>query len=313
MKYKISMHKTPFQASECYSPTSSQARVLVVQASVGGYLQDLPLGFFSYDSLNARKWRNYYWWATYEDKFSRVLNQEFLIFGSWVASFASGPSCLKYWLMHHFFYKEAICKTSTGQGLPYAANAVPAKDYFTHLTLIIARKGRWVISPNYRASHLWLFCAVGDVVAQRSDVLCDWLWDACHMAGVRWGSRCKAFVARKAHTIALSKARGSCHKTSNNQPYSQVWKSLWNSIPKLYCVAWLGLDHARKCHFEDFCEKERYELCSVQQTFAPETFGKRWKRENSPVVRLLPGSHERFVSRNPCVLCQKHGGACTMY
>jgi hypothetical protein len=102
----------------------------------------------------------------------------------------------------------------------------------------------------------------------------------------------KDFVARKARTIALSKAQGSCHKTSNNQPYSQVWESLGNSIPKLYCIAWLGLGHARKCQFEDFFEKERYDSCSVQRNFAPETFDKRQKRENSPVVRLLPGSHE---------------------
>jgi hypothetical protein len=73
----------------------------------------------------------------------------------------------------------------------------------------------------------------------------------------------KHFVARKARTIALSEAQGSCHKTSNNQPYSQVWKSFWDSIPKLYGVAWLGLGHARKCQFEDFGEKERYDLCSV--------------------------------------------------
>jgi hypothetical protein len=46
---------------------------------------------------------------------------------------------------------------------------------------------------------------------------------------------------------------------------------------------------------------------------AAETFGKRQKRENLLVVRLLPGSHERLASRNPCILFQKHGGACTMY
>jgi hypothetical protein len=74
----------------------------------------------------------------------------------------------------------------------------------------------------------------------------------------------KDFVERKARTITLSKARGSCHKTSDNQPYSRVWKSLGDSTPELYCVAWLGLGHARKCQFEDFCEKERYDLCSVQ-------------------------------------------------
>ena len=64
----------------------------------------------------------------------------------------------------------------------------------------------------------------------------------------------KDFVARKARTIDLSKAQGSCLKTSNNQPYSQVWKSLGDSIPELYCVALLGLGHARKCQFEDFSE-----------------------------------------------------------
>ncbi len=56
-KYKISTYKTPFQVSECYSPTSSQARVLVVQASVAAYLQNLPSRFFSYNFLNSRKRR----------------------------------------------------------------------------------------------------------------------------------------------------------------------------------------------------------------------------------------------------------------
>ncbi len=141
-----------------------------------------------------------------------------LFFGSRVAGFASDPSCLKNWLLCPFFYKEATCKGSTGKGLLYAAKAAPAKDYFMHLTLIIARKGRWVISPDYRTSHPRRFCAVGDVVAQRYDILRDWLWDACHMAGVRWGYHCEAFVVRRARTIAMSEAQGSCHKTSNNQP-----------------------------------------------------------------------------------------------
>jgi hypothetical protein len=182
-----------------------------------------------------------------------------------------------------------------------------------HPTLTIARKGCWVISPNYCASHSRLFCAVGDVVAQRCDVLCDWLWDACLMAGVCWQSHCKAFAARKAHTIALSKAWGSCHLTSNNQPIHEFGYPFGDSIPGLYCVAWLGRGHARKCQFKDFCEKERYESCSVQRTFTAETFCKRRKRESSPVMRLLPGSHERLDSRNPHVLLQKHGDTCTMY
>ncbi len=181
---------------ECYSPTSSQARVLVVQASVAAYLTRFADDFFSYDLLNARKQRNDYRRATYEDNFSRVLNQE-LFFCSRVAGFASNPSCLKYWLLRPIIYKEATCDGSTVKGLPYPVKAVPSKDYFMHLTLTNARKGRWVISPDYRASHPWRFCAVGDVVAQRYDVLCDWLWDACHMAGVQWGSRCEGFCSKE--------------------------------------------------------------------------------------------------------------------
>jgi hypothetical protein len=64
----------------------------------------------------------------------------------------------------------------------------------------------------------------------------------------------KDFVARKARTIAMSEVQGSCHKASDNQPYSRVWKSLGDSIPELYCVALLGLVHARKCQFKDFSE-----------------------------------------------------------
>ncbi len=46
-----------------------------------------------------------------------------------------------------------------------------------------------------------------------------------------------------------------------------------------------------------------------QSTFTPETFGKRQKGERSPVVSLLPGSHECLALRNPRILCQKNGGA----
>jgi hypothetical protein len=54
-----------------------------------------------------------------------------------------------------------------------------------------------MISLDYRASHAQRFCAVEDVVTQRHDVLWDWLWDTCHMAGVRWGSRCKEFCSEE--------------------------------------------------------------------------------------------------------------------
>jgi hypothetical protein len=142
MKCKISMDKNAFQASECYSPTSSQARVLVVQATVAAYLTRLAVKicFLRYTQRKKKK---------KSIPTSYVQGQPFPcpqpripFFGSRVVGFSSNPSCLKYWLMHPFFYEKAICKGSTGKGLPYAAKAVPAKDYFMHLTLTIARKGR---------------------------------------------------------------------------------------------------------------------------------------------------------------------------
>ncbi len=182
-----------------------------------------------------------------------------------------------------------------------------------HLNLTIARKGCWVISPDYCASHPRCFCAVGDVVAQRCDVLRDWLWDACHMAGARWRSRCEVFCSKEGLHYHFEQSARKLSSDKQQSTYSRVWISLGDSIPGLYCEAWQSLTHVRKCQFEDFCEKERYESCSVQWRFTAKTFGKRRKRESSLVVTLLPGSHERLASRNSRVLFQKHGGACTMY
>jgi hypothetical protein len=66
------------------------------------------------------------------------------------------------------------------------------------------------------------------------------------------------FVAKKARTIALSEARGSCHKTSDNKSIHKFGYPFGDSIPGLYCIAWLGRGHTRKCQSKDFCEKERY-------------------------------------------------------
>jgi hypothetical protein len=47
------------------------------------------------------------------------------LFGSRVLGFGSGRSCLKYWLVRDLVYEEAMCEGSSGEGLPYAAKAVP--------------------------------------------------------------------------------------------------------------------------------------------------------------------------------------------
>jgi hypothetical protein len=66
----------------------------------------------------------------------------------------------------------------------------------------------------------------------------------------------KDFVVRNARTIALSKAQGSCHKTSNNQPIHEFGYPFGDSILRLYCVAWLGQGHARKCSLRIFVRKK---------------------------------------------------------
>ncbi len=122
----------------------------------------------------------------------------------------------------------------------------------------------------------------------------------------------KDFCSEEGPHYCFEQSERKLSSDKQQSTYSRVWISLGDSIPGLYCVAWQSLTHTRKCQFKDFCKKEWYESCSVQRTFTAETFGKRRKRENSLVVMLLPGSHERLASRNPHVLFQKHGGACTM-
>jgi hypothetical protein len=139
------------------------------------------------------------------------------------------------------------------------------------------------------------------------------------MAGVRCGTRRKGFVAKKARTIPLREARGthwnvikcksrlgmsrSCHMTSDNQPYSRVWKSLGDSLPKLYCITWRGLCHTRKLSSRIFVSKKG--MVQVRPTdVCMRNLWRKAERGRSPVVCLLPGFLEHLALRNPRILCQ---------
>jgi hypothetical protein len=91
------------------------------------------------------------------DVITHLQEPEF-IFSSWVTHFSRDLSCYSTG-SYVPFHKEATCKSSTIKGLLYA-----------HETLIVAR---------------------------RYDVPWNWLWDACHMAGIRWGSRCEGFCSKE--------------------------------------------------------------------------------------------------------------------
>ncbi len=120
-------------------------------------------------------------------------------FGSRVLGLRSSPSWLKYQLLRG--YEEAMCEGSSGNGLLYAAKAVPLKDYFTYLL-------------------------------SESSTIKGLLY-----AG--WRSRCKA-VARKVRTIALeqSVSKNAIIWQATINLYSRVGYPWWFLLG-LYCIAWL--------------------------------------------------------------------------
>ncbi len=82
------------------------------------------------------------------------------------------------------------------------------------MTLKNARKGHWVISPDYRTSHPRCFCAVGDDNCSKI-----WCPSGLTLRCMPWGKGMlrnplrRIFVVRKARTIALSEAQGTQQST----------------------------------------------------------------------------------------------------
>jgi hypothetical protein len=90
----------------------------------------------------------------------------------------------------------------------------------------------------------------------------------------------KDFVTRKAHTFKLSEARGThwnvikCKEHLGNHPEavigqaiinldSRVWKSLEDSLPKLYCIDLVEAFFMQEsASSRIMCEKKRYDLRS---------------------------------------------------
>ena len=127
-----------------------------------------------------------------------------------------------------------------------------------------------------------------------------------YMAWVRWRSRCNR--SKKAHTIALEQ---SVRKLSEDKQQSTLFTSLdilwWFHTRAVLCSLANTSVSLRKV------KKKGMNPVQSNRRSQKKPSAKSRKRENAMVVRLLPGSHERLASRNPRVLFQKHGGACTIY
>ncbi len=106
---KVLRIRTAFKRQSCYSPTSSQGRVLVGQASVVAYLTRFAVKFISYNLLNVRKLKNYYQRATYEDNFL-LFPQPRILFLFMSSGFLMRPISLKYWLLRPFSTKKPHAK-----------------------------------------------------------------------------------------------------------------------------------------------------------------------------------------------------------
>jgi hypothetical protein len=193
-------------------------------------------------------------------------------FGSRVMRFVRDPSChIKTPTWN--FYKEIYKQKWYQNGLLIALPEESREEYLKHLckqTLlwlaVMSRslrnpeeqddRKKWDVersAPTHMHHTHCIPMQLGTTANWRYDVHCDWLQEACQMARVHWGTHCKEFCSEEGpHYWMEQSARNhlernqvqrvpeklssSCCQTSNNQPYSQVWKSLWDSFPKLYCV-----------------------------------------------------------------------------
>ncbi len=186
--------------------------------------------------------------------------------------FVRDPSChieTPTWNFYEEFYEQRWYQN----GLLIAFLEESRKEYLkrlckqTLLWLVVMKKS--LRNPEEQADHKkrdveqsalthvrHTHCAsseLGTTANRRCDVPRDWLWEACHMARICWGTRCKRFCSKECPHYwmewsarnhlerdqvqrAPEKSSSSCHQTSNNQPYSRVWKSLWDSFPGLYYI-----------------------------------------------------------------------------
>jgi hypothetical protein len=170
---------------------------------------------------------------------------------------------------------------------------------------------------------------LGTTADWRYDVLWDWLWDACQMARVHWGTHCEGFCSKEGPHYriernarnqlernqvqrALVKLSRSCPNSSNNQLWFMTWEILWGFLAwAVLCWLSRGLCHVRKCQFKDFFVRRKGMIC---------------KLPTDVCIRNLWGMAELETGTNSCTgfprvscfekmryVCQKYGGGCTMW
>jgi hypothetical protein len=131
----------------------------------------------------------------------------------------------------------------------------------------------------------------------------------------------KDLVARKVCTIKWNEVKGTiwnaikCEEHLRSHPeavvrqatinlYLQVWKSLGDSFPKLYCM----LMSREKMSVRKFCVRRKGMICNPLMHVCMRNLWRKAEQGKKPVLILVPGSHERLASRKR-IMCARNMGA----
>ncbi len=117
-----------------------------------------------------------------------VPNQEFIFFGSRVLGIRN--ACLSEWKGS---YKTSSTRKPCAKAVPEMDSLMQRKQYLKRTTLCTFK----LLLQSIHSKECPHYCL------SKVQESCHLTSNKCHMAWVRWKSRCKAFVVRKAHTIAF--------------------------------------------------------------------------------------------------------------
>ncbi len=196
-------------------------------------------------------------WAMYKGNVPCVLNQEFLFFGSQVLGFKATRLG---WSIGS--YETCSTRKPCAKTVPEMDSLMQQKQYHKRTTLRTMK----IPLQSIHSEEGLHYCLSK---AQESFHLTS---NKCHIwHGYIEDPTAKHSYRGKPTLLPRSKARGSCHMTSDNQPIHKFGYPWWFHTRAVLS----SLANARKCQSKDFFEKERYESCSVQLTFKAETFGKK--------------------------------------
>ncbi len=146
------------------------------------------------------------------------LQEPEICFGSQLTCFKRDPSC-HIETPTSLFYKEVFEQKWYQERTTYHAWGVPRRVPSSATSRILCSDvASWAQTSRTPKIH-GTSRPLGMTAAQRNDVPRDWLWDACHLARVLWGNRCKGFCSKE----------GPYEQSARNPlERDQVWKALGN-------------------------------------------------------------------------------------